>query len=142
MMCPQCNGTPYIGVSQCKLQLLLQSNIPIIPSASAVFTPTENDIAFYKTYEFCEAEGALQVYSKPEGVGHKLSAIRQFAPNTIMPELHSIFTKTSEKSNRLTYYNCTTNLYITNNTAYWAKSLRESGIRTDSPYLSADFSGL
>lgn len=72
------------------------------------------------------------MYSKPEGVGHKLSAIRQFAPNTIMPELHSIFTKTSEKSNRLTYYNCTTNLYITNNTAYWAKSLRESGIRTDS----------
>lgn len=102
------------------------------PECERRIYPTENDIAFYKTYEFCEAEGALQVYSKPEGVGHKLSAIRQFAPNTIMPELHSIFTKTSEKSNRLTYYNCTTNLYITNNTAYWAKSLRESGIRTDS----------
>lgn len=102
------------------------------PECERRICPTENDIAFYKTYEFCEAEGALQVYSKPEGVGHKLSAIRQFAPNTIMPELHSIFTKTSEKSNRLTYYNCTTNLYITNNTAYWAKSLRESGIRTDS----------
>lgn len=102
------------------------------PECERRIYPTENDIAFYKTYEFCEAEGALQVYSKPEGVGHKLSAIRQFAPNSIMPELHSIFTKTSEKSNRLTYYNCTTNLYITNNTAYWAKSLRESGIRTDS----------
>lgn len=102
------------------------------PECERRIYPTENDIAFYKTYEFCEAEGALQVYSKPEGVGHKLSAIRQFAPNTIMPELHSIFTKTSEKSNRLTYYNWTTNLYITNNTAYWAKSLRESGIRTDS----------
>ena len=102
------------------------------PECERRIYPTENDIAFYKTYEFCEAEGALQVYSKPEGVGHKLSAIRQFAPNTIMPELHSIFTKTSEKSNRLIYYNCTTNLYITNNTAYWAKSLRESGIRTDS----------
>ena len=102
------------------------------PECERRIYPTENDIAFYKTYEFCEAEGALQVYSKPEGVGHKLSAIRQFAPSSIMPELHSIFTKTSEKSNRLTYYNCTTNLYITNNTAYWAKSLRESGIRTDS----------
>ena len=102
------------------------------PECERRIYPTENDIAFYKTYESCEAEGALQVYSKPEGVGHKLSAIRQFAPNTIMPELHGIFTKTSEKSNRLTYYNCTTNLYITNNTAYWAKSLRESGIRTDS----------
>lgn len=102
------------------------------PECERRIYPTENDIAFYKTYEFCEAEGALQVYSKPEGVGHKLSAIRQFAPNSIMPELHSIFTKTSEKSNRLTYYNCTTNLYITNNTTYWAKSLRESGIRTDS----------
>lgn len=102
------------------------------PECERRIYPTENDIAFYKTYEFCGAEGALQVYSRPEGVGHKFSAIRQFAPNSIMPELHSIFTKTSEKSNRLTYYNCTTNLYITNNTAYWAKSLRESGIRTDS----------
>ena len=87
------------------------------PECERRIYPTENDIAFYKTYEFCEAEGALQVYSKPEGVGHKLSAIRQFAPNSIMPELHSIFTKTSEKSNRLTYYNCTTNLYITNNSS-------------------------
>lgn len=102
------------------------------PECERRIYPTENDIAFYKTYELCGAEGALQVYSRPEGVGHKFSAIRQFAPNTIMPELRGIFTKTSEKSNRLTYYNCTTNLYITNNTAYWAKSLRESGIRTDS----------
>ena len=51
------------------------------PECERRIYPTENDIAFYKTYEFCEAEGALQVYSKLEGVGHKLSAIRQFAPN-------------------------------------------------------------
>lgn len=93
---------------------------------------TENDIAFYKAYELCGAEGALQVYSKPEGVGHYFNAIRQFAPSDINRELHGIFAKTSGKSNRPTYYNCTTNLYISNNTAYWAKSLRESGIRTDS----------
>ena len=102
------------------------------PECERRIHPTENDIEFYKTYEFCGAEGALQVYSRPEGVGHKFSAIRQFAPSDIIRALHGIFTKTSEKSNRLTYYNYITNLYITNNTAYWAKSLRESGIRTDS----------
>lgn len=131
-MCPQCNGTPYIGVSQCKLQLLLQSNILIIPSASAVFTLRRTILRSTRLTSSAKQRALFRCTLSPRVSGTKLSAIRQFAPNTIMPELHSIFTKTSEKSNRLTYYNCTTNLYITNNTAYWAKSLRESGIRTDS----------
>ena len=40
------------------------------PECERRIYPTENDIAFYKTYEFCEAEGGLEVYSKPVGVGH------------------------------------------------------------------------
>lgn len=93
---------------------------------------TEKDVAFYKAYEFSAAQGAVQVYAKFEGVGHGFKAIRQFSPSSMKTELNTIFTKTDVNSNLLTYYNCATNLYITNNTAYWTKSLRESGIRTDS----------
>ena len=76
-MCPQCNGTPYIGGITMQAATAATIEYTDYPECERRIYPTENDIAFYKTYEFCEAEGALQVYSKPEGVGHKLSAIRQ-----------------------------------------------------------------
>lgn len=93
---------------------------------------TEKDVAFYKTYESSNAQGAVQLYARPEGIKHDLRAIRQFSPSSIRTELQAISAKTGAKSGLNTYYNCTTNLYITNNTAYFAKSLREAGIRTDS----------
>ena len=93
---------------------------------------TEKDVAFYKAYEFSNAQGAVQLYARPEGIKHDLKAIRQFSPSSIRTELQAISAKTGAKSGLNTYYNCTTNLYITNNTAYFAKSLREAGIRTDS----------
>ena len=93
---------------------------------------TEKDVAFYKAYESSNAQGAVQLYARPEGIKHDLKAIRQFSPSSIRTELQAISAKTGAKSGLNTYYNCTTNLYITNNTAYFAKSLREAGIRTDS----------
>ena len=93
---------------------------------------TDKDVAFYKAYESSNAQGAVQLYARPEGIKHDLKAIRQFSPSSIRTELQAISAKTGAKSGLNTYYNCTTNLYITNNTAYFAKSLREAGIRTDS----------
>lgn len=132
MMCPQkFASTIYRGIT---MQAATAATIEYTayPECERRIYATEKDVAFYKAYEFSAAQGAVQVYAKFEGVGHGFKAIRQFSPSSMKTELNTIFTKTDVNSNLLTYYNCATNLYITNNTAYWTKSLRESGIRTDS----------
>lgn len=132
MVCPQrFANTIYRGIT---MQTATAATIEYTayPECERRIYATEKDVAFYKAYEFSAAQGAVQVYAKFEGVGHGFKAIRQFSPSSMKTELNTIFTKTDVNSNLLTYYNYATNLYITNNTAYWTKSLRESGIRTDS----------
>lgn len=132
MMCPQkFASTIYRGIT---MQAATAATIEYTayPECERRIYATEKDVAFYKAYESSNAQGAVQLYARPEGIKHDLKAIRQFSPSSIRTELQAISAKTGAKSGLNTYYNCTTNLYITNNTAYFAKSLREAGIRTDS----------
>lgn len=132
MVCPQKFANAiYRGIT---MQTATAATIEYTayPECERRIYATEKDVAFYNAYELSDAQGAVQVYARPEGIKHDLRAIRQFSPSSIRTELQAISAKTSAKSNLRTYFNYTTNLYITNNTTYFAKSLREAGIRTDS----------